>query len=118
MDKYKVDKFTGLSVLLWERGIKNITGEQRYFNYIFNTQTEMLFYFYCALYAINKIEITTPFETSEFKASPFETFVNELYDGNIAALYTFIQDYNNYVEIQNQFINKDTDKKKVTQEQD
>jgi len=99
-NKFKVEKFTGYSIILWERGIKELTGNDRFFNYTFNTMTEMLFYFYCTLYASKKIEIT------------FDEFIIEL-DEYPSALTDFMQDYNKYIELQAQFMSKETDKKKL-----
>ena len=96
----KVEKFTGYSIILWEKLIKEITGEQKFFNYSFASMTEMLSYFYCALYASKKIELT------------FEEFVAAL-DEQPDAINIFIADYQKYINLQNQFISKDTDKKKV-----
>ena len=102
---FKVDRFTGYSIILWERGIKELAGSEKFFNYSFSTMTEMLFYFYCSLYAIKKYEKT------------FEEFVYEL-DDEKDALNTFIKDYSIYLKNQEQFINRETGKKKLKKVQD
>jgi hypothetical protein len=99
-DKFKVDKFKGYSIILWEKGIKELTGETKQFKYTFDNHTETLFYFYCCLYSLKKYEKT------------FDEFIDEL-DNYPNSLYTFIKDYQKYLEIQFQFINSDDDKKKL-----
>ena len=110
-NKYKVDKFNGMSIILWEKGIKDLFGETRFFDYSFKNTGELLFYFYCVLYSTNKFESTMT----------FEDFVNDL-DNNQIIINEFIQDYQKYMDIQLQFMNKEkdnkSDKKKVKQVQD
>jgi hypothetical protein len=104
-NKFKAEKFTGYSIILWERGIKEFTGEEKFFNYSFSTYTDLVFYFYCVLYANKKIEY------------PFDEFMAEL-DNYPNAVTEFISDYNKHLDVQTQFMKQGTDKKKQKKGQD